>query len=98
MEFEWDEDKNEENFAKHGFDFEHAIQIFDGPIRQYVDARPWGEQRIAPTGGVTIPLSPQGPRDGMRGSNDRSQNAGTGEGRRRSLQQGEVRQLHRCRY
>jgi hypothetical protein len=33
MEVEWDEDKNEENFAKHGFDFEQAIQIFDGPIR-----------------------------------------------------------------
>ena len=27
MEFEWDEDKNEENFAKDGFDFEHAIQM-----------------------------------------------------------------------
>jgi len=52
MEFEWGEDKNEENFAKHGFDFEHAIQIFDGPIRQYVDARPWGEQRIVATGRV----------------------------------------------
>jgi uncharacterized DUF497 family protein len=39
MEFEWDEAKNEANFAKHGFDFEHAIQIFEGPIRQHVDSR-----------------------------------------------------------
>ncbi|HEV8031142.1 MAG TPA: BrnT family toxin [Stellaceae bacterium] len=43
MEFEWDEAKNEANFAKHGFDFEHAIQIFDGPIRQFADPRPWGD-------------------------------------------------------
>ena len=52
MEFEWDEDKNEANFAKHGFDFEHAIQIFDGPIRQHIDPRSWGEQRIVVTGQV----------------------------------------------
>jgi uncharacterized protein len=52
MEFEWDEAKNEANFAKHGFDFEHAIQIFDGPIRQFADSRPWGEQRIVATGQV----------------------------------------------
>jgi uncharacterized DUF497 family protein len=52
MEFEWDAAKNEANFAKHGFDFEHAIQIFDGAILQYVDIRPWGEQRIVATGRV----------------------------------------------
>lgn len=52
MEFEWDEAKNEANFAKHGFDFEHAIQIFDGPVRQYVDPRPWGEERIVTTGQI----------------------------------------------
>ena len=50
MEFEWDEAKSEANFAKHGFDFEHAIQIFDGPIRRHVDSRPWAEQRIVATG------------------------------------------------
>ena len=52
MEFEWDAAKNDANFAKHGFDFEHAIQIFNGPIRQYVDPRPWGELRIVATGRV----------------------------------------------
>jgi uncharacterized protein len=52
MEFEWDEVKSEANFAKHGFDFEHAIQIFERPIRQHVDPRPWGEQRIVATGSV----------------------------------------------
>jgi uncharacterized protein len=50
MEFEWDEAKGQENLAKHGFDFEHAIQIFQGPTRQYVDPRPWGEERIVATG------------------------------------------------
>jgi uncharacterized protein len=52
MEFEWDDDKNEANFAKHGFDFEHAIQIFEGPIREYIDPRPWGERRVVATGRV----------------------------------------------
>jgi uncharacterized protein len=50
MEFEWDEAKSEANFVKHGFDFEYAIQIFDGPARHYTDPRPWGEQRIVATG------------------------------------------------
>jgi uncharacterized protein len=52
MEFEWDEAKDEANFAKHGFDFAHAIRIFDGAVRQFVDPRPWGEQRIVATGRV----------------------------------------------
>ncbi|MGE0701174.1 MAG: BrnT family toxin [Hyphomicrobiaceae bacterium] len=52
MEFEWDDIKNETNFAKHGFDFEHAIQIFEGPLREYVDPRAWEEQRIVATGRV----------------------------------------------
>lgn len=38
------------NFAKHGFDFERATQIFDGPVRENVDPRPWGEERVAATG------------------------------------------------
>ena len=54
MEFEWDEDKNEENFAKHGFDFEHAIQIFGGPIRQYVDVRPWESKGSSQPGGWRV--------------------------------------------
>ncbi|MEO4043273.1 BrnT family toxin [Hoeflea sp. CAU 1731] len=30
MEFEWDEDKNRRNIAKHGVSFEQAQKIFDG--------------------------------------------------------------------
>ena len=30
--FEWDEDKRLSNLAKHGIDFEEAIEIFDGRI------------------------------------------------------------------
>jgi uncharacterized protein len=50
MEFEWDEAKNQSNRRKHGFDFDTAGRIFNGPVRQQVDARPWGEQRIVATG------------------------------------------------
>jgi hypothetical protein len=39
MEFEWDETKNQQNLAKHGFDFTFAVRIFDGPVRRYVDLR-----------------------------------------------------------
>lgn len=52
MEFEWDGAKNEANFAKHGFDFAYAIQIFAGAVREHVDRRPWGEQRIVATGQI----------------------------------------------
>lgn len=31
--FDWDEDKNEVNRAKHGIDFETAIAAFDDPYR-----------------------------------------------------------------
>ena len=29
MKFEWDEDKNKQNLAKHGIDFETAILVFN---------------------------------------------------------------------
>jgi uncharacterized protein len=32
MNYEWDERKNEINFAKHGFDFNDASRVFDLPI------------------------------------------------------------------
>jgi uncharacterized DUF497 family protein len=35
MTFEWDEQKAEANFAKHGVSFEEAKTIFDDPL--YVD-------------------------------------------------------------
>jgi uncharacterized DUF497 family protein len=30
--FEWDDQKREINFAKHGIDFDIAIEVFHGPI------------------------------------------------------------------
>jgi len=33
MAFEWDEDKNQANIAKHGIGFERAQQIFDADPR-----------------------------------------------------------------
>jgi uncharacterized DUF497 family protein len=38
MIFEWDENKNRSNKAKHGIDFEAAITVFDDPLmRSRVD-------------------------------------------------------------
>jgi hypothetical protein len=31
-EFEWDDRKSELNLAKHGIDFDSAIEVFNGPI------------------------------------------------------------------
>jgi uncharacterized DUF497 family protein len=32
MKFEWDEDKNKINIAKHGIDFEDAAQVYNDPL------------------------------------------------------------------
>ena len=56
MEFEWDEIKDRENRRKHGFDFAYAVRIFNGPVRQFLDPRPWGEWRIVATGQVGRPV------------------------------------------
>lgn len=46
MEFEWDAAKNRRNIAKHGIDFEDAIEIFAGPVAERPDDRQGvGEQR-----------------------------------------------------
>ena len=46
MNFEWDEDKNQENIRKHGFDFADAWEIFEAPMRVALDAREdYGEDR-----------------------------------------------------
>ncbi len=39
MNFEWDEDKNESNIAKHGFDFNDASRIFKFPMVIDLDDR-----------------------------------------------------------
>lgn len=46
MQFEWDEDKNEENIRKHGFDFADAWQAFHNPmIVRHDDRVHYGEDR-----------------------------------------------------
>jgi uncharacterized protein len=46
MNFEWDERKNEINFAKHGFDFIDASRVFDLPMVIDLDEREvYGEDR-----------------------------------------------------
>jgi hypothetical protein len=39
MKFEWDENKNNLNIIKHGFDFNDANAIFDAPILVILDTR-----------------------------------------------------------
>lgn len=39
MNFEWDENKNEANIAKHGLDFADSPQIFKLPLRISLDER-----------------------------------------------------------
>ena len=51
MEFEWDEDKNQGNIAKHGIGFERASRIFQGPTLDWIDDRDdYGEERIVSIG------------------------------------------------
>jgi uncharacterized DUF497 family protein len=56
-EYEWDEEKNQRNIAKHGIDFRAAIQVFKDETallekNDYVD----GEQRYSITGWVGFAL------------------------------------------
>ncbi|NJP22571.1 MAG: BrnT family toxin, partial [Hydrococcus sp. CRU_1_1] len=39
MEFEWDENKNQTNIAKHKISFEEASEIFRYPMYEMVDNR-----------------------------------------------------------
>ncbi len=39
MKFEWDDDKNRQNIAKHGVSFEQAKHIFDGFTVDSIDDR-----------------------------------------------------------
>jgi len=53
MNFEWDEEKNRINIAKHGIGFETARLIFDGPTLDRVDDRKaYGEKRTVSIGVV----------------------------------------------
>ena len=35
VKFEWDEEKNEQNIRKHGFDFADAWEVFQNEKKQY---------------------------------------------------------------
>jgi len=39
MDFEWDEEKNQENIRKHGLDFQDAPVVFQGPHLVWEDTR-----------------------------------------------------------
>jgi len=46
VRFEWDENKNDDNIAKHGLDFEDASEVFDAPMLVALDNRAdYGEDR-----------------------------------------------------
>lgn len=46
MKFEWNQEKNESNIAKHGLDFADAPRIFRLPLRITLDDRQnYGEER-----------------------------------------------------
>ena len=47
VKYEWDEEKNEENIRKHGFDFADVWEIFESPMRVALDTREdYGEDRL----------------------------------------------------
>ena len=51
MDFEWDEQKNQANIAKHGISFERAQRIFEGmTVDQVDDRQDYGEERIISLG------------------------------------------------
>ncbi len=47
VDFEWDENKREQNWLKHGIDFAEAALIFENPILEKEDNRfDYGEKRF----------------------------------------------------
>ena len=45
VEFEWDRNKAQSNFEKHGVTFEEAVEVFFDPLYQEGDATSDGERR-----------------------------------------------------
>jgi uncharacterized DUF497 family protein len=46
VDFEWDDDKNEENIRNHGIDLSDACEAFSGPLLYEADTREnYGEER-----------------------------------------------------
>ncbi len=57
MEFEWDEEKNKANLAKHGIAFEEAALIFRGLTLSAIDERQdYGERREISIGQLPEPV------------------------------------------
>ena len=53
MDFEWDNQKNSANIAKHGIDFEFAKEIFSGIwISKPDNRKDYGESRFIALGGL----------------------------------------------
>jgi uncharacterized DUF497 family protein len=51
MQFQWDEEKNKSNQAKHGFDFVDAYRVFESYLLEEIDQREdYGEVRVKGTG------------------------------------------------
>ena len=51
MRFEWDERKREENLRVHGYDFDDAHEVFQGPTATFEDDRfEYGESRYVTLG------------------------------------------------
>ena len=58
MEFEWDENKNKTNIAKHGADFWFAVAIFEDSNRIGFpdDRKDYGEERMIVIGKMKMSL------------------------------------------
>ncbi|MDZ8108796.1 MAG: BrnT family toxin [Nostoc sp. DedQUE12a] len=53
MQFEWDQNKNQQNLKKHGISFEETIEIFDGIVFSNIDDRfDYGEIREISIGAI----------------------------------------------
>lgn len=70
MSFEWDEEKNKANIAKHGVRFEDAVTIFDSFTLDRIDDREdYGEVREISLGlfeGIAVLVVVHTDRDGNR--------------------------------
>ena len=54
MDFEWDDNKNQQNIAKHGISFEQASAIFEGFTLDAPDDRfDYGEERTISLGMIS---------------------------------------------
>ncbi len=51
MEFDWDENKNQENIRRRGISFQRASKIFNGDVLEWEDTRKdYSERRMSTIG------------------------------------------------